>query len=84
MYMTGHGSFNEHLQKMGLVTSNQCRKCGEFGETAEYLLCECDALSYICYRHFANGFMEPEDFYSFALKDILGFILNADILMDLN
>ena len=45
MFFTGHGYFNKHMKQIGLVNNDQCRKCGDIGETAEHLLCECESLA---------------------------------------
>ena len=74
MFFTGHGYFKKHLKNMKLVTDDNCRKCGDIFETAEHLLCECEALERQRYQLFGQLVLEPSDFMMLPLKKILDFI----------
>ena len=74
MFLTGHGYFNEYLKKIGRVTDGRCRFCGDIGETSEHLLCECESLSVKRQYFFGKPLLEPVDFWSHSLKDILKII----------
>ena len=74
MFLTGHGYFNKHLKRLGLVQDERCRKCGDIYETAEHLLCECEALAYKRHQIFGKPSLEPIDFVNTTIKDILKFI----------
>ena len=45
-YLTGHGPFKSHLKKMNLIPDATCRFCNLDDETAEHILCECEALAF--------------------------------------
>ena len=69
---------------MGFSTTDRCRKCDEPGETAEHLLCECEAFAYNRYKYFGKDKMEPEDFASISLKEIIEFINKMKFLENNN
>ena len=79
MFLTGHGYFNKYLKMIGKATEDKCRLCGDIGETAEHLLCDCEALSCKRYNTFGKPIMEPVDFWCHSLKDILRFINDMKI-----
>ena len=82
MFFTGHGLFNRHVSQMKLVLTSRYRKCGDIEETAEHLLCECDALSHKHYRSFGRRGMEPIDFLEVDLKKILNLIKYINIITE--
>jgi len=43
-FLTGHGRFKKHLHRMKLSTDTSCRFC-EKEETAEHIMCNCEAFS---------------------------------------
>ena len=71
MFLTGHGFFNKYLRMIGRTTEDKCRLCGDIVETAEHLLCDCEALSYKRYTIFGKPTLEPVDLWSHSLKEIL-------------
>ena len=79
MFLTGHGVFNKHLKRLGLVQDERCRKCGDIYETAEHLLCECVALTRTRNRIFGKPELEPIDFVNSTIKDTLKFVNNMNM-----
>ena len=53
-YVSGHGPFNTHLQKMNRANTAECRFCNAEKEKSTYLLFECEALSEKRGRHFCT------------------------------
>ena len=55
---------------MRLITDATCRFCGEMDESAEHLLCNCEALASSRFKHFKSGFLEPVDLRLFNIQTI--------------
>jgi hypothetical protein len=49
--LTGHCHLKEQLCKLGLVKSPECERCKQASETASHVLCECEALAVLRFRH---------------------------------
>ena len=65
--LTGHNTLRRHLHLLGQQDSPLCRKCGIKEETSAHILCECEALATLRYRHLRSYFLEPEDIKSTSL-----------------
>jgi hypothetical protein len=52
-----------HLFKMGLTDSPICERCLEKEELATHILCDCEAIAYLRFRHLGHHFMEPGDYH---------------------
>jgi hypothetical protein len=61
MRLIGHCHLKGHLLKMGLTNSPTCERCLEKGESATHILCDCEAIAYLRFRHLGRYFMEPGD-----------------------
>ena len=55
-FLTGHCGLTRHLHRMGVVTDDACRLCYVEDETAEHILCGCDALACSRLRHFGIAY----------------------------
>jgi hypothetical protein len=44
---------------MGLTDSPTCERCLEKDESATHILCDCEAIAYLRFRHLGHYFMEP-------------------------
>jgi hypothetical protein len=53
-------------------TGIECERFLE-GESATYILCECEAIAYLRFRHLGHFFMEPGDYYDAAINKVLHF-----------
>jgi len=71
--LTGHNTLRRHLHLLGLQDSPLCRKCGIKEETSAHILCECEALATLRYRHLGSYFLEPEDIKNTSLGVIWSF-----------
>jgi hypothetical protein len=60
--LTGHCHLKGHLFKLGLVNSPECNRCKQASETASHVVCDCEALATLRFRHLGHHFMKPGDF----------------------
>jgi hypothetical protein len=66
-------SWPGHLFKLGLINDPICERCQEV-ESATHILCDCEAVAQIRFRHLAQFFMEPSDYYDAPIDEVLHFI----------
>jgi hypothetical protein len=60
---TGHCHLKGHLFKLGLTDDPICGRCLEENESATHILCDCEAVAHVRFRHLGQFFMEPSDYY---------------------
>jgi hypothetical protein len=60
---TGHCHLKGHLFKLELTDDPNCERCLEEDESATHILCDCEAIAYLRFRHLGQFFMEPSDYY---------------------
>ena len=55
--LTGHWLFGQHANRLGIMTSQSCRCCGDTdnGETTEHFLCSCPTLATLCLKTLRNN-----------------------------
>ena len=82
--LTGHCPLRYHLNNMGLAEDNRCRYCQEQVETAEHIICGCEALIRKRLQYFERAFINPSDAANIPLKAVLEFINSLGILRDEN
>jgi hypothetical protein len=63
-----------HLFKMGLMNDPTCERCIEADVSATHVLCDCEALAYLRFRHLGQFFMESGDLYDVPIGKVLHFI----------
>jgi hypothetical protein len=78
--LTGHCHLKGHLFKMGLAESPTCKRCLEKDESATHILCDCEAIAYLRFRHLGHYFMEPGDYQDTPISKILHFIRSVGLL----
>jgi hypothetical protein len=61
--LTGHCHLKEHLFKLGLTDDPTCERCLQEDESATHILCDCETIAHLRFRHLGQFFMEPSDFY---------------------
>jgi hypothetical protein len=61
--LTGHCHLKGHLFKLGLTDDPTRERCLQEDESATHILCDCEAIAYLRFRHLGQFFMEPSDFY---------------------
>jgi len=72
--LTGHVNLNYHLNKIGIVSSPTCSKCGFEPETARHFVCTCPALKNLRTRYLGDFYLTPEEQLKLKMPDILSFI----------
>jgi hypothetical protein len=78
--LTGHCHLKGHLSKMGLENDPICERCLEADESAADVLCDCEALASLRFRHLGQYFMKPSDFYDAPIGKVLHFIRHSSII----
>lgn len=77
--LTGHCPLRYHLKKMGTIEDDNCRLCLEHEETAEHILCSCEAIAYQRLCYWGKALLEPRDIQQAAPRKILGFVKSLRI-----
>jgi hypothetical protein len=77
---TGHCHLNGHLFKLGLTEDPTCERCLEEDESAIHILCDCEAIAHLRFRHLGQFFMEPIDFYEALISKVLHFIRSVGLI----
>jgi hypothetical protein len=57
-----------------------CEGCLEEVESATYILCDCEAIAYLRFRHLGQFFIEPSDYYDAPINRDLHFIRSAELI----
>jgi hypothetical protein len=78
--LKGHCHLKGHLFKLGLVNSPECNRCKQASETVSHVLCDCEALVTLRFRHLGRHFMKPGDFEDISVSKILHFVQGAGLL----
>jgi hypothetical protein len=78
--LTGHCHLKGHLFKLGLVNSPKCNRCKQASETASHVLCDCEALATLRFRHLGHHFMKAGDFEDISVSKMLNFVQGAGLL----
>ena len=60
-FYTGHEKFRRHLQNMRLAEDSKCKFCDE-DETAEHVMCKCEAYAIIRHKYFGKPECDLLDF----------------------
>jgi hypothetical protein len=68
------------LCKLGLTDDPTCERCLQEDESATHILCDCEAIAYLKFRHPGQFFMEPSDFYDAPIIKVLHFILSLGLI----
>jgi hypothetical protein len=70
---TGHCHLKGNIFKLGLTDDPTCERCLEEDESATHVLCDCEAIAHLRFRHLGQFFMEPSDFYKALISKVLHF-----------
>jgi hypothetical protein len=54
--------------------------CLEEDESATHILCDCEAIAYLRFRHLGQFFMEPSDYYDAPINRALHFIRSVGLI----
>jgi hypothetical protein len=69
-----------HLFKLGLTDDPTCGRCLQEDESATHILCDCEAIGHLRFRHLGQFFMEPSDFYDTPIIKVLHFIRSVGLI----
>jgi hypothetical protein len=56
--LRGHCHLKGHLFKLGTADSPRCNKCRQAHEMASHILCNCEALATLRFKHLGQHFMK--------------------------
>jgi len=73
-------SFQRTFIKLGLVHGPNCDSRKQASETASHILCDCEALATLQFRHLGHHFMKPGDTEDISVSKILHFVQGAGLL----
>jgi hypothetical protein len=59
---------------MGFTDDPSCERCLEEYESATHILCDCEAIAHLRFRHLCQFFTEPSDYYDAPINKVLHFI----------
>jgi hypothetical protein len=65
---------------MGLTDDPTCERCLEEDESAKHILCDCEAIANLWFRHVGQFFMEPSDYYDVHINRVLHFIWSVGLI----
>jgi hypothetical protein len=78
--LTRHCHLKWHLFKPGLTDNPTCERCLQEDKSATHILCDCEAIAYLRFRHMGQFFMEPTDFYDAPIFRVLHFIRSVGLI----
>jgi hypothetical protein len=78
--LTGHCHLKGHFLKLGLTDNAICERCLEEDESATNILCDCEAVALVRFRHLSQFFMEPSDYYDAPIYKVLHFIRGVGLI----
>jgi hypothetical protein len=77
--LTGHCRLKRHMTRIGKANDDLCSLCLEDEETAEHILCECEAVASTRFRHFGQGYVSPAQYKEIPPRQILKFFNSLKI-----
>jgi hypothetical protein len=60
---TGQCHLKGHFFKLEMTDDRNCESCLEEDESAIHILCDCEAKTYLRFRHLGQSFLEPSYYY---------------------
>ena len=79
--LTGHAPVRKHLHLVGLFDGDPtCRYCGMEIETAQHIICRCEALARQRYNTFGGLAVAPKDVSKATVRDLHLFIRSTGLL----
>ena len=77
-----HCRLKAHLFKLGPVNRPECGWCKQASETASHVLCFCEGLATLRFRHLVRHCVKPGDFEDIPISSILHFVQGVGVLDD--
>jgi hypothetical protein len=74
-----HGFSNKRAE-LGLINDPICERCLEKYDSATHILCDCEAVAHIRFRHLGQFFTEPSDYYDAPIDKVLHFIRGVGLI----
>jgi hypothetical protein len=68
---TGHYHLKGHIYKLELAISPICVRYLEKEESATRILCDCEAMAYLLFRHMGHYFMELGKHHAAPIRNVL-------------
>jgi hypothetical protein len=78
--LTGHCHLEGHLHKLKPINSPECDRHKQASEMGSHILCDCEALATLRFRHLDQHFMKPGDIQEISFYRILQFVQGAGLL----
>jgi hypothetical protein len=79
--LAGHASVRKHLRTVGLFVGDPtCRFCRKEAETAQHIVCGCEALAGQRYSVFGYPFVDPKDSSTASVRNLCLFIKGTGLL----
>jgi hypothetical protein len=66
--------------KLGLTDDLTCERCLEDDESATHVLCDCEAIAHLRFRHLGRYFLEPSEYYDAPINKVLHFIRSMGLI----
>ena len=77
---TGHIPLKYHLHKIGAAVEATCRLCGQADETAEHILCECEAAAGQRLNDLGGDKLKPQEIGELNLRAVISFFNRLKLL----
>jgi hypothetical protein len=68
------------VKKIGLTDDAICERCREKDESATHILCDCEAVAHVRFRHLGQFVMEPSDYYDAPIDKVLHSIRGVGLI----
>jgi hypothetical protein len=78
---TGLCCLRGHIFKIRMTDDPAYERCLGKDESATYILCDCETIAYLRFRHLGHFLMETSDYYDTSLNKVLHFLRNASKLL---
>jgi hypothetical protein len=65
---------------LGLTNDPICERCLEEDQSAIHILCDCEAVAHIRFRHLGQFFLETSDYYDAPIEKVLHFIRGVGLI----
>jgi hypothetical protein len=66
--------------QLGLTDDPTWELCLEKDESPTHILCDCESIAYLRFRHLGQFFMEPSDYYDAPINKVLHFIRSVGLI----
>jgi hypothetical protein len=74
------GKIGLHMIYDLLSDDPTCERCLEEDESATHILCDCEAIDNLRFRHLGQFLMEPSDYYDAPINRVLHFIRSVGLI----